>query len=109
MTVNKRAKGLAAEREVAEIWKAHGLEVRNLEGSGDHLIVASDHRRVTGAPPKALIHSEVKRQERMKLWEWLAQAEKEAPANAIPVVSFRRTRGRWYACLPLEDLAELLS
>jgi hypothetical protein len=103
MTVNKRAKGLAAEREVAEIWKAHGLEVRNLEGSGDHLVL------VPHANGGDVIHSEVKRQERMKLWEWLAQAEKEAPANAIPVVSFRRTRGRWYACLPLEDLAELLS
>jgi hypothetical protein len=31
MTVNKRAKGLAAEREVAAIWKEHGLEVRNLQ------------------------------------------------------------------------------
>jgi hypothetical protein len=64
---------------------------------------------VIASEVRTVIHSEVKRQERMKLWEWLAQAEKEAPANAIPVVSFRRTRGRWYACLPLEDLAELLS
>jgi len=99
LAVNKRAKGLAAEREVADIWKFYDLEVRNLEMAGDHLVIGA----------KRTIHSEVKRQERMKLWEWLKQAEIEAPFGAVPVVAFRRNRGNWYACLPLEDLAELVT
>jgi hypothetical protein len=101
--MDRRAKGREAEREVANIWRGAGLEVRNLEGTGDHLVIG---RARNGSPT---IHSEVKRQERLKLWEWLEQAESEAPHSAIPVVSFRRSRGRWYACLPLEDLAELLA
>ncbi len=103
-----RAKGVNGEREVANVWKAHGLEVRGLEGSGDHLVIAP----ATVEPIRrhaATIHSEVKRHERLRLPEWLAQAAAEAPAGTIPVVSFRQSRGRWYACLPLDDLAELVA
>lgn len=114
--MNRRQKGVDAEREVAAVWKAHGLEVRNLEQSGDHLVVfpavdvvdASDGE-YSHALPGGIIHSEVKRQERLKLPEWLRQAADEAPAGAIPVVSFRQSRGEWYACLPLSDLAELVA
>lgn len=106
----RQRKGLAAEREVAEIWKAHGLEVRNLEYAGDHLVIVRyvNEPGVSGAH-RALLHSEVKRQERLKLPEWLRQAAEEAPAGTIPVVSFRQNRGEWYACLRLADLAELVA
>lgn len=103
--MNRRAKGVTAEREVANVWKEHGLEVRGLEGTGDHLVLP---RVVAGTPP-VIIHSEVKRQERLKIPEWLRQAKEEAPAGTIPVVSFRQSRGEWYACLPLADLAELVA
>ncbi len=106
-----RAKGVNGEREVANVWKAHGLEVRGLEGSGDHLVIRPRAMLSGGyvAPEAITIHSEVKRHERLRLPEWLAQAAAEAPAGTIPVVSFRQSRGRWYACLPLEDLAELVA
>lgn len=108
--MNSRAKGLAAEREVANVWKEHGLEVRNLEGQGDHLVIVPSQNGI-GAylRPGLTIHSEVKRQERFKLAEWLLQAHDEAPAGTIPVVSFRKNGGTWYACLPLADLAELVA
>lgn len=112
--MNRRQKGVDAEREVAAVWKDAGLEVRNLEQSGDHLVVVppvdvmGDLGYSHGLRAH-LIHSEVKRQERLKLPEWLRQAADEAPAGAIPVVSFRQSRGRWYACLPLDDLAELVA
>ncbi len=106
-----RAKGVNGEREVANVWKAHGLEVRGLEGSGDHLVIGGGYRGEDAAyvVPRVTIHSEVKRHERLRLPEWLAQAAAEAPAGTIPVVSFRQSRGRWYACLPLDDLAELVA
>jgi hypothetical protein len=105
-----RAKGLRGEHEVAAIWEAHGFTVRGLEGSGDHLCVIAPGDgfgpfRSTGT----MIHSEVKRQERLQLWQWIAQAEAESPPGAVPVVAFRRNRSPWYAAVRLDTLAELLA
>jgi hypothetical protein len=90
---------LLGEREVARIWQAAGFDVRNLEASGDHLVVCANG---------VTIHSETKRAERLKLPEWLRQAADEAPQGTVPVVAFRQNRGEWYAALPLESLAELI-
>ena len=94
-----RAKGLAGEREVAALWREAGLEVRGLESGGDHLVLADG----------PVIHSEVKRQERLQLWQWLEQAEAEAPAGTIAVVSFRRSRQPWYSTLRTTDLARMIA
>jgi hypothetical protein len=56
-----------------------------------------------------MIHSEVKRAERLKLPEWLRQARDEAPQGTIPVVAFRQNRSEWYVALRLSDLVELAS
>lgn len=95
-----RRKGREAERDVATIYQARGLTVRGLESAGDHLTITAAGR---------VIHSEVKRQERLRVPEWLAQLERDCPAGAIPVLSFRQNRGRWYACLPLEELVGLIA
>lgn len=81
------------------MFEAAGFEVRGLEATGDHLVACRDG---------LLIHSEVKRHERVRMPEWLAQAVAEAPAGSVPVVSFRQSRGEWYAALRLADLVELL-
>jgi Holliday junction resolvase len=99
MPASSRKKGLLGEREVARIWQAAGFDVRNLEASGDHLVVCANG---------VTIHSETKRAERLKLPEWLRQAADEAPQGTVPVVAFRQNRGEWYAALPLESLAELI-
>lgn len=100
MASRERRKGVGGEREVAAIYAAAGLTVRGLEGAGDHLVVC-------GAG--LTLHSEVKRQETARPWQWLAQAEAEAPAGTVPVVAFRRSRGQWYAMLTLEDLAAIVA
>ena len=73
-----RDKGLRGEHEVAAIFRAQGFEVRGLEGVGDHLCITQREFEQSGdrlyfnhAP--LTIHSEVKRQERLQLWQWLAQ------------------------------------
>lgn len=98
MAASSRRKGVAGEREVARVWQGAGFEVRGLEGAGDHLVITGNGRT---------LHSEVKRQERVQLPLWLRQAEAEAPSGCVPVVCFRQNRGRWYAALPLDDLAGL--
>jgi hypothetical protein len=84
------------EREVLQLLEARGFTVRGLEATGDHL--AFGHGLV--------LHVETKRQETARPWAWLEQAEREAPAGAMTLVAFRRSRSRWYALVPLEDLAD---
>lgn len=101
MSNRERAKGLAGEQEVAAIYRAAGLEVRGLEGGGDHLVACAPSSGI-------LIHSEVKRQETARPWAWWQQASTEAPAAAIAVVAFRRNRSEWLALLSLSRLATIL-
>lgn len=102
MSRSQRDKGRKGEAEVAAIFRAAGLTVRGLEGSGDHLIV--------GAPDSGLVlHSEVKRQETARPWAWWEQASSEAPTGTVPVVAFRRNRSPWLAIVNLEQLARLLA
>lgn len=98
MASASRRKGLAGEREVAAIFQAAGFDVRGLEGSGDHLCVRRDG---------LTIHSEVKRRERLNVWELIAQMEEEAPQGTVAVGTFRRNRSRWYAVVALDDLVRL--
>lgn len=99
MTSRERAKGVKGEREVAAIFQHAGLEVRGLEGAGDHLVVCGNG---------VTLHSEVKRQEVARPWLWWEQASTEAPQGTVPVVAFRRNRSPWLALVQLEDLATLV-
>lgn len=85
-----RRKGLRAEAEVRAIYEAFGYTVRGLEGGGDHLALGHG----------VTIHSEVKRQEVLRLPLWCRQARDEAAAEAIPVVAYRQNRGEWQALAP---------
>lgn len=101
MSRSERDKGLKGEAEVAAIYAAAGLQVRGLEGSGDHLVVCEPSSGV-------VLHSEVKRHETARPWAWWEQATTEAPPGTMPVVAFRRNRSKWLAIVDLEQLAELL-
>jgi hypothetical protein len=99
-----RRKGLTGEREVADLFVDYGWGVRGLESSGDWLVF----RWADSSPNGTTLHIEVKRQERLRLPEWLAQAKAEAPEGVPPVVVFRQSRGEWYAALPLIELLGLV-
>lgn len=101
MGVSERRKGIAAEREVAELLRSYGLPAKRIPNSGG-LELKGDLAGVDG------YHIEVKRQETLRLPTWLRQAADECGA-AEPVVVFRQNRGEWYATVRLEALAELLA
>ena len=106
MSGQARRKGVVGEREVAALLEAHGWTVRGLEGQGDHL--ATKLTVSEGAEGSWTLHVECKRQERLQLWQWIEQANREAPPGTVPVVVFRRSRGEWRADLRLTDLLRLI-
>jgi hypothetical protein len=106
MTKASRQKGLAGEREVRAVWESHGFTVKALEGLGDHMVGVMT---VDSLGHPEWLHSEVKRCETARPWAWMTQAEAEAPPGSVPVVSFRRSRSKWYAIIALDDLARLLA
>jgi hypothetical protein len=97
---SERDKGLHGQQEVQRAITNAGLTLRRLTHSGDALVDAADGHR---------LHIETKRQERIQLPLWLRQAADEAPRGAVPVVAFRQSRQKWYACLPLDDLLDLIA
>lgn len=103
-----RRKGLVGEREVADLFEARAWEVRGLEGSGDWLAFLHWQSRQPRGISSIALHVEVKRQERLRLPEWIAQAKAEAPSGVPPVVVFRQNRAEWIAALPLADLLEVI-
>lgn len=80
---NSREKGKRYERHVAGLFKSEGYDARRgqqfcgLEGDAD----------VVGVP---LLHIECKHQERMQLYDWIAQAKRDARDGEIPVVIHKK-------------------
>jgi len=99
----RRRKGIVGEREVTKLFKEAGFAVRGLEGLGDHI--------ATKGKPGGLLafHVESKRQERVRIREWLRQCVAETPEGMVPVVCFRENNEEWAAVLPLDVLLELVS
>lgn len=96
-----RRKGAGAELEVTRLLRDAGWpHARRVFDSG-----SSGGGDVQG-PPGVVF--EVKRTERLKIWEAIEQAEAGATNRELPVVAFRRNRSGWYAALPLDELLALL-
>jgi Holliday junction resolvase len=101
VTINSRAKGARAERELAEYIRSFGFAARRgqqFSGSADSPDVVTD---IEG------VHFESKRVEKGSIYPWLAQAKRDA-GDKIPVVAHRRNGEEWIAILPLKHLMELL-
>lgn len=98
-----RRKGKVGELEVVNLLKAHGLKAQRTAplqaaaGSSDADVIG-----VEG------VHLEVKRQERVEIDKWCAQAELAAKPTDVPAVVWRRNNQKWRVALPLEDFLQLL-
>lgn len=101
MSRASRDKGAQFERDVQDMARAHGFtQCRRAFASG-----ARGGADLTGIPGVAL---ECKRQERVELRSWWAQAEAAADPGEVPVVALRWSRGPALAVLPLDELLSLL-
>ena len=94
--IHTNAKGVKGEREVAAIFQAAGFAVRGLEAAGDWLVVSLRGR---------VLHVESKRQERVRVPEWIRQAETDCPQGVDWLLAFRQNRRVWYGVQPLTVIA----
>lgn len=96
----QKEKGSAFERDVQDMARAHGFtECRRAFASG-----AQGGADLTGIPGLAI---EAKRQERVSLPAWWAQAVAAAAPGETPCVALRWSRGPALAVIELDELLAL--
>jgi Holliday junction resolvase len=98
--MNSRDKGCRGERELANKLKEYGYECRR----GQQFCGANGDADVVGLDG---VHIEVKRTERLSLYDALAQAKHDAREGEMPVVMHRKNHCEWVVIQPLEDWIEL--
>lgn len=109
MGKSERRKGVEGTHEAVQLLRAAGLDVQPTLNNSPDLPDAT----VIGS--QGIVAAEFKNHIRPRLSEWIAQAEGNAArANQRPLLAWRRPGHRhrapkWYAILPLEDLARLLA
>lgn len=87
--MNSKAKGKRGELKWAKFCREHGYEVRRTAQYCGNTGDASD---CVGLPR---IHIEVKRTERLNLYDAMAQATHDSMGKNIPIVAHRRNRSEW--------------
>lgn len=95
--MNSRDKGARGEREIVALYHAAGFPDAHRTPLSGGLQWKGDVQGIPG------LHIEVKRQENLRLWDALAQAEKDCPPGLIPALHFRRSRSSWFVAVPLPN------
>lgn len=100
--INSRDKGARYERHIAQVLREHGYEAeRGVQHQG-----GKDSPDVKHNMPN--IHIEAKAVEKLNLWNALAQSERDAGEDEIPIVVFKRNRSKVYAVLEFDELIEII-
>lgn len=94
-----REKGKRGERELAKKLREYGYDCRR----GQQFCGANGDADVVGLPG---IHIEVKRTERLNIYDAMDQAKRDKRIGEIPVVMHRKNNCEWLAILRLEDFME---
>lgn len=94
--INSKAKGARFERELANKLKARGYNCRR----GQQYCGANGDADVVGLPG---IHIEAKRQEKMQLYDWVEQAERDAKPDELPVVFHKKNNHEILVTMTFDD------
>lgn len=101
MAINSKQKGARFERLLASKFREHGYEARR---TAQYCGKTGDAADVIGLPH---IHAEAKHQERMQLYEWMAQAVRDAKDGNLPAVFHKKNNADILVTMRLEDWFEL--
>ena len=97
--VNSKQKGARFERTLASMFREYGYtdSRRTAQYCGN----TGDASDVVGLP---LIHVEAKHQESMRLYEWMAQAKRDAEGSGrLPAVFHKKNNAEVLVTMRLED------
>lgn len=104
MAVNSKRKGAAFERKLASIFRDYGYDARRTAQYCGNTGDASD---VVGLPG---LHIEAKHQETMRLYDWMAQAKRDAEAGGkgnLPAVFHKKNHAEILVTMRLDDFMNL--
>lgn len=100
MAINSKQKGARFERHLASRFREYVYDARRTAQYCGNTGDASD---VVGLPG---IHVEAKHAEQMRLYEWIAQAKRDAAAgggNALPAVFHKKNHAEILVTMELDD------
>lgn len=101
--INSNSKGKRGERELVRVLRGYGYtEVRRSQQYAGNTGEAAD---LIGLPG---IHIEVKRTERLNVYDAIEQAERDT-SGGIPTVFHRRNEKEWIVIQRLSDWVDLYS
>ena len=105
MAVRSKDKGARFERTLAKLFREYGYDQarRTAQYCGN----TGDASDVVGLP---YLHIEAKHQEAMRLYEWMAQAIRDAEANGkghIPAVFHKKNNADILVTMRLDDFMQL--
>lgn len=96
MAINSKQKGARFERELASKLREHGYDTRR---TAQYCGNTGDAADVVGLP---YIHIEAKHQERMQLYEWMAQAKRDAKGG-LPAVFHKKNYAPILVTMEFDD------
>lgn len=105
MAVNSKQKGARFERLLASKFREHGFD--NARRTAQYCGNTGDASDVVGLPG---IHVEAKHAEAMRLYEWMAQAKRDAEAGgkaALPAVFHKKNNAAILVTMELDDWMNL--
>lgn len=98
---SSQRKGADGERELAALFREYGYPV---ERGGS--LSFGEVPDLTGLPG---VHIECKRAEQLRVYDWMAQAERDSERfhDGLPAVFHRRNRQEWLVTMRLPDWLEM--
>ena len=101
MPINSKQKGARFERLLASKLREYGYDTRR---TAQYCGNTGDAADVVGLPH---IHIEAKHQERMQLYEWMAQAKRDAKDGLMPAVFHKKNNANILVTMEFEDWMKL--
>jgi len=98
--MNSRQKGARGERQLAAVLQDYGYDTRR----GQQYCGANGDADVVGIPG---LHIECKRVERLNIYDAIAQSERDARRDDIPVVMHRKNNCKWLVTMSLEEFMKI--